>query len=153
MPTHLYQTRVGAVGWLSPAVRKPMHHLIHCQNPCSFSCRLSQGQKHNPQGTTVECEADPLLLVLISKDFYFLVKCLWNADLACKWSLSFLRSMLLFMEFGCLWIVHTDTIREKPLQIKYFQMRCFFYLENSKWTLIPGQNFQNGQSVILNYLN
>ena len=40
----------------------------------------------------MECEADPLSLLLISKDFYIPVKCPWNADLACRWCLFFFLS-------------------------------------------------------------
>lgn len=41
----------------------------------------SKGQKRRPHWATVECEPDLFFLLhLISKDFSFLVKCLWNAD-------------------------------------------------------------------------
>lgn len=66
---------------LYPAARKPMQHLILSEWPFFSLSTPSKGQKHRPLGTAVECEPDLLLLLLISKDFSFLVKCLWNADL------------------------------------------------------------------------
>lgn len=39
-----------------------------------------------------------LLVLLTFQDFYFLVKCPWNAGLACKWSLSLFPSLFFFLK-------------------------------------------------------
>jgi hypothetical protein len=58
-----------------------MQHLILSEWLFLSLYAQSKGQKHSPLWTCVECESDPLLLPLISKDFNVLVKCFWNADL------------------------------------------------------------------------
>lgn len=91
-----------------------MQHLILSEWPFFSLLTPSKGQEHRPYGLLwnvdcVECEPELLILFLISKDFSFLVKCPWNADLD-----SLAKQCGFHMEVRCLGIIYINRKQKPP---------------------------------------